>query len=330
MKHVVKKVLKIVGWILGILFLLLIISGIVNAIMLNHESKSLRGAYGKSVPIDGGNVHVDIQGNGKKVVVLLPGLGVAAPALDFKPLINNLKRDYTVVTYEGFGYGLSDDTTKPRTADNIVSEIHQTLAKLGYTKYSIVAHSVSGVYALKYSLKYTNEVEAVVGIDSTVPDQWDYIPEALKSQQPDIRLLTKLVRICGFFGIIRDYVSMDSNLTTTFDKTGYSFTSREKNLINKLTIRNFASDAVLDENNRTNDHIENLTATSKYPSGLPVKIFLARDTIEENPSWEPLHVGQIEKPSAISVVVLEGDHFLYHTQSTTIADGLRSLVAPTE
>ena len=73
-----------------------------------------------------------IQGKGTETVVLLPGYGTPAPALDFKPLIDELSPFYKVVVIEPFGYGLSDVTEKERTTENMVSEIHETLQQLKY------------------------------------------------------------------------------------------------------------------------------------------------------------------------------------------------------
>ena len=328
MKKIIQQVLKVLAWIVGVLIGLLIILGIINSIMTYAESKSVNSAYGQFVEINGGKVHVSVQGTGKKVVVLLPGLGVAAPGIDFKPLVNELKKDYTVVVYEGFGYGPSDDTAKPRTTDNIVAEIHQTLAKLGYQKYSLIAHSISGVYALKYTLTYNNEVEAVVGIDSSVPDQNKLMPENLQKQLPNMSVLTGLFRFAGWAGIIRAYVTIAPNATTAYDRSGYELTGHEKDIINKLTIRNLASNAVLDEMVRSDNDSGGLTANTKYPSETPVKFFLSDQSLDLFPAWKDIHIAQLANPTNTSVVMLNGDHFLYHTQAATIANGLRSLVIP--
>lgn len=34
-----------------------------------------------------------------------------------------------------------------------------------------MGHSIGGIYGLEYAKKYTNEVSAFVGIDSSVPEQ---------------------------------------------------------------------------------------------------------------------------------------------------------------
>ncbi len=114
-------------------------------------------------------MNVFIQGQGEETVVLLPGYGTAAPALDFKPLIDELSPFYKVVVIEPFGYGLSELTEKERSTENIVSEIHEALQQLNIERYILMGHSISGIYGLDYVNKYPNEVSAFVGLDSSVP-----------------------------------------------------------------------------------------------------------------------------------------------------------------
>jgi hypothetical protein len=53
--------------------------------------------------VDGKNMNVLIQGQGTETVVLLPGFGTGTPALDFKPLVEELSPFYKVVMIEPFG-----------------------------------------------------------------------------------------------------------------------------------------------------------------------------------------------------------------------------------
>ncbi|MET4563520.1 pimeloyl-ACP methyl ester carboxylesterase [Lysinibacillus parviboronicapiens] len=67
-------------------------------------------------------MNVLIQGQGEETVVLLPGLGTGTPALDFKPLVEELSPFYRVVVMEPFGYGLSDITEKERSTAHICDD----------------------------------------------------------------------------------------------------------------------------------------------------------------------------------------------------------------
>lgn len=116
-------------------------------------------------------MNVLIQGSGEQTVVLLPGQGTPTPALDFKLLIDEITPNYKVVVVEPFGYGLSDETEKERTTENIVSEVHEAVQQLGLDRYILMGHSIAGLYGATYVNTYPDEVLAFVGIDSSVPNQ---------------------------------------------------------------------------------------------------------------------------------------------------------------
>lgn len=113
-------------------------------------------------------MNVFIQGSGEQTIVLLPGQGTPSPVLDFKLLIDELSPEYKVVAIEPFGYGLSDETEKARTTENIVSEVHEAVQQLGIDRYVLMGHSITGLYGVSYVNSYPDEVLAFVGIDSSV------------------------------------------------------------------------------------------------------------------------------------------------------------------
>ena len=145
------------------------VSTTVNLVMDKRE-KSRTVPYGQRVPVAGGAMNVWTNGRpGRPTIVLLSGLGTAAPALDFAPLIRELD-GYNVIVVEGFGYGYSDMRARPRTVDNITAELHDVLSKLNVEKPFVLAgHSIAGFYTLAYANRYPKEVSAVIGIDPTVP-----------------------------------------------------------------------------------------------------------------------------------------------------------------
>lgn len=93
---------------------------VTNQVMTAVEKKKYT-PVGQLVEVDGRDIHVYIKGRGENTIVLLSGLGTAAPALDFEPLVNELSKNNKVVVLEPFGYGWSDITNKKRAAENIVS-----------------------------------------------------------------------------------------------------------------------------------------------------------------------------------------------------------------
>ena len=131
----------------------MLVSASINLIVSKQE-KSRFAPMAERVSVDGGAMNVWRNGHAGPTMVLLSGLGTAAPALDFAPLVRQLG-DYNVIVVEGFGYGYSDMSARPRTVQNITAELHDVLSKLGAPKpYVLVGHSIAGFYTLSYAHRY--------------------------------------------------------------------------------------------------------------------------------------------------------------------------------
>ncbi len=199
------------------------------------NSKSEQGkiqSYGQLVPVDGKKMNVLIQGNGEETVVLLTGYGTAAPALDFKLLIDKLSPYYKIVVIEPFGYGLSDQTDKERNTDNIVSEIHEALQQLNIDRYTLMGHSIVGIYGMAYVNKYPDEVRAFAGIDTSVP----------KQAGMDVTFPITTFKLLKQSGFSRLMVNLGSDLyaETPFDK-------ETKEQMRMITLKNMFNESTLNE-----------------------------------------------------------------------------------
>lgn len=123
-----KKIVKIFGILVGslVVIVLFIFIGIYanNKIQLKKETKKII-PYGQEVKVENKSLRVQVTGEGEETMVLLPGYLTGSPVLDFQPLVSELSKEYKVVVVEPFGYGLSDDTNKLRSVENLTSELHQ-------------------------------------------------------------------------------------------------------------------------------------------------------------------------------------------------------------
>ena len=109
-KKVRSILLKIIGAIVIAIVLFLAIVYTVNIISSNSEQKRIE-SYGQHVSVDGKNMNVLIQGEGEETIVLLPGFGTAAPALDL--LAEDLRQAQLSLS----------DITGQFTADDLLGEI---------------------------------------------------------------------------------------------------------------------------------------------------------------------------------------------------------------
>ncbi|MFP5182508.1 alpha/beta hydrolase [Bacillus altitudinis] len=311
MKKLLKIMLIVLCTILTVLVVFVASVYVVNLISKEREQGKIE-AYGQKVLVDGKQMNVLIQGDGKETIVLLPGYGTASPVLDFKPLVKELSPYYRVVVIEPFGYGLSDDTDKVRTSQNIADEIHECLQKLNIKKYTLMGHSIAGIYGLEYVNQYEKEVQAFVGIDTSVPKQeTDELPVS------SLQLLNQ----SGFYRLLLK-VNPDQLVMPNVDQ-------QTKDQIKMLTFRNFLNESQASEAENFTNNFKNAERLH-FPKRLPVVFYLADQTEEETPSWKPMHEELMKNVDHGKVVTFKGGHYLHHTKSKEIADDVRGFLSNNE
>ncbi|MEC0244276.1 alpha/beta hydrolase [Paenibacillus chitinolyticus] len=311
MKKLFLILLKVLAVFVIAIVLFLAIVFTVNIISSKSEEGRIK-PYGQSVTVDGKNMNVLIQGQGQETVVLLPGLGTGSPALDFKPLVEELSPFYKVVVVEPFGYGLSDGTDKKRSTENIVSEIHEALQRLKIDRYILMGHSIAGIYGLDYVNKYEHEVSAFVGIDSSAPRQ--YGDKVVESPIP-----SSVITLLKKSGLARLVMKLSAD---PFAALPVDDETKEQMRI--LSFKNFRNPTIVNEIENRNSNFkaaENLT----FPKNLPVIFFLQPDSTGIE-GWSTLHEEQVKDSVHGKVMTFEGTHYLHHTKFKEIAENFRAFM----
>lgn len=301
-------ILKSIGVIAIAIVLFLAIVFIVNMISNKSEQGKIE-PYGQSVTVDGKNMNILIQGQGEETVVLLPGYGTAAPALDFKPLVDELSPFYKVVVIEPFGYGLSDETEKERTTENMVSEIHEALQQLNIDRYMLMGHSIAGIYGLDYVNKYPNEVSAFVGIDSSVPTQ----------PGMDVKFPLKTFAFLEQSGLVRLIKKLSGD-----PYEGLAFDDQTKEQMRIISNKNSNNATTLNEMGNISSNFKGVQHLT-FPKDLPL-IFFIQENNTDVEGWIPLHEEQVKSSVHGKVMTLRGGHYLHHTKSKEIVENLRGFM----
>jgi len=306
MNKFAKRTLLTVTAVAGVIALALTTTTVVNAVATGIESGQIE-SYGQKVAVDGRQMNVLVVGDGPGTIVLLPGFGTAAPALDFEPLASNLARDHRVIVVEPFGYGLSDGTDTERTTANIVTEVHDALVALDVNRYVLMGHSIAGIYGIEFAHRYPDEVTAFVSIDSSVPGQ----------PNMDTEFPIGLFAAAKNLGLARLLSSLGGG---GYDDSFYSAHAQEQ--LGLLSNRNSLSPTYLDEMAHIGRNFENALGTS-FPKDLPVLLFVESDN-EKNPDWLPLHERQASDVTDGTVIPVPGEHYLHHSHAAEIADEFRA------
>ncbi len=299
--------LKAIGVIVIAIALFMAIVFIVNIVCNKFEQGKI-GSYGQPVTVDGKDMNVFIQGEGEETIVLLPGYGTAAPALDFKPLIDELSPFYKVVVIEPFGYGLSDLTEKERSTENIVSEVHEALQQLQIERYILMGHSISGLYGLDYVNKYPDEVSAFVGLDSSVP--------TISEKKIDSSII-RTIKLLKKSGLARLQVKLSDD---PYAELPYDEKTKEQLKI--LKHKNMYNPSQLNEAEMMYENFKAAKNLS-FPKNLPV-IFFIQANHPVTDRWVPEHQKQIKDSVHGKVMTFEGDHYLYRTKAQEIVENFRA------
>lgn len=308
MKKTLRVILIAAAGLVVAIGLFLAIVFIVNMISTQSEQAKIE-PYGQLVSVDGKKMNVAIQGNGEETVVLLPGYGTAAPALDFKLLVDELSPYYKVVAIEPFGYGLSDETEKERSTENIVREIHDALQQLQIDRYILMGHSIAGLYGIDYVNQYPNEVRAFVGIDNSVPTQ----------PGMDVKFPLKAFEFLKKSGLLRLAINVGDD-----PYAALPFDDHTKEQMVMLMKQNANNDTMLNEMKHISTNFKEAQHLT-FPKNLPVLLFIeANNTSVEG--WASLHEEQVKGAVHGKVIELDGDHYLHHTQSKAIAESFRAFM----
>ncbi|WP_434305292.1 alpha/beta fold hydrolase [Clostridium botulinum] len=317
-----KKIIKILRNILIVILALLIIISIVGQVRKYLEENDVK-PLGILVNVDGKKMHIYSEGHGKKTIILMPGLGSVAPSIDFKPLINELKKDFKVVVVEPFGYGFSEETSKERTVENIIDETRKALKKAKIEgPYILMPHSISGVYAQYYASTYPDEVDAIIMLDTTlvktVIEEKDKIDFSFGKKQ------FALATIGNFIGIDRIYYN-------NIYKNQNCFSERDKNDLVKMGVQSSFNKTMKNEADLLLKNCETSNKT-KISKDFPILKFIAIKSVKNinNEKYTKVmnkNISEFKGYTKFSYCVLEGGHYIYYTKSRDIGKEIREFLA---
>jgi len=158
---------------------------------------------GQLFNVFGHRMHIYCTGTGNPVVILEAGL--SSYSLDWSRVQPAISKTTKVCSYDRAGYGWSDPGPKPRTAQEIVKELHQLLLEAGIKgPYILVGQSLGGIYVQLFAVEYPTETAGVVLIDSVNKDMDKKIPqEKLNRFENDLEFYSYLGVLGAPLGIPR-------------------------------------------------------------------------------------------------------------------------------
>ena len=304
-------ILKTITWLVGILALALLAIFLYNRFQIAQESKLIEKPIGQLVEVEGKKLNVYTAGKGKKTLVFLAGLATNAPVLDFKALYSKLEDDYRIVVVERLGYGYSDDGNDDRSLDRQVEQTRKALkaAKIS-GPYVLVPHSIAGLETIHWANHYPEEVEAIIGLDMTMPHT---------EVSDHMDLLFQTFQLGGMLGLARLPIFFDENSSPAI-KSG-ALNDQEKAIFKALFHRRSITQAVMNE---VKDRKKNVETINKEPvPQIPTLIFAAVQKGGEAPKLEEEFVAQ---NAQAKLVTLEGSHYIHDEKPEEIAQQIKDFL----
>jgi pimeloyl-ACP methyl ester carboxylesterase len=152
-------------------------------------------APGKLVDVGGYRLHINCQGQGNPTVVMESGNGNFS--LNWGQVPREVAKFTRVCTYDRAGLGWSDRSPQPRTAHNLVEDLHTLLERSGAEPlYVLVGHSLGGMLIRLYAHEHPDQVAGMVLVDSSHEEQLRRNPEAImRLQRRADRLMNGILRL---------------------------------------------------------------------------------------------------------------------------------------
>ncbi len=345
MNRKVRKLFKTAGIMIAgfaaVIAVFLICLCIYHQAGLRKERSIITHTIGQYAEVDGHNMNIYTEGEGDQTLVFLSGFGTPSPVLDFKPLYTRLSDRYRIVVIEKFGYGYSDEYECDRSVDTIVSQHRQALEALNIEgPFILVSHSAGGIEAIWWAEHYPDEVEAIIGLDSSVPSQYENyrIPEDLNSQKPqDIDACISSMGLYDFFmykiGLIRFMIkpSVLPGLSSP------DLTEEEKEQYSALAFTMYcrgSGAAFQRESIMTSHSLECLreyvnTPVPDIPTLFIVSDGSVMDQIMDPETWIRIHEDYIAEITAGEIVNLDCGHYVHAEKPAETAEIINNFIDST-
>ena len=323
-KKIIKKFILIILIIFLLMLLFVTMLFIYNQVKLKKEAKLIKHK-GEYVEIDGKKMNIYVEGEGDKTLVFMAGANTPAVIYEFKPLYMQLKEKYRIVVIEKFGYGYSDDIDGERNLSTLLRQDREALKKVGLKEpYILCPHSASGLEAIRWAQLYPDEVEAIIGLDMGVPEQFDYQIGSLedaKTETYEERLKDEdfynfwMYTVGGYrlYNIKKVFPILKGDFLTTEEKEEYK-------AITYYWYSQFHKTSMYREGLLTESQLKDFkdVYSASIPD-IPTLQFVSNDSstfsamLGENglDKWKKIHQNYIANLSNASIVYLKCGHYLH-------------------
>jgi pimeloyl-ACP methyl ester carboxylesterase len=167
--------------------------------LVSRRRDARRPYSGEMIEVGGYRLHLTDDGQGEPTVVIIHGAGDCS--YSWMHIRKELSKFTRVITYDRAGMGSSDPGPEP-APEHTIRELYNLLGKTSAPgPYVLVGHSLGGLIARIYAIKYPDQVAGLVFLDST----HEFLKDDAKFKQSFAILgfMLKILRLMSPFGVPR-------------------------------------------------------------------------------------------------------------------------------
>ena len=157
---------------------------------------------GRLVQVGAQRLHVYELGQGSPSVILESG--ISATSVNWRSVQTGIAGFTRVASYDRAGLGWSDPARTPRTAVQIVEELHEMLHVAGIPPpYILVAHSFGALVVRLYAMRHPGVVVGLVLVDPLRPQEWHPLSAEQRRNLRGGAFLSSWGALLARFGVVR-------------------------------------------------------------------------------------------------------------------------------
>lgn len=269
--------------------------------------------------VDGKQMAAYVAGSGEHTIVILSSLSDVCPTVTLKPLADALAENNRVIVLDNFGRGYSEDADTERCTENLVYEVHTALENLGENGSCILMpYHTAGLYAQYYAQVYPEEVEAVIALDTFVPEQ---VQETIRLQDMSVSEYERYIKRVNqvSYHTQRIFVATGfSRMWFNAYRSMYRYSIRQEiEVIEEMWVDKYANRDAIEEAGLAYKNAEKVFG-KEYAEDMPVLFLLAnyscKGKVYGDLDWMQLHKNLISNPDIQKIDVLAGNpYFVYYT-----------------
>jgi len=198
---IIKRIKRIFIGIIILIALVLMIGFIFERISRSTAEKI--DPHGEFADVGGHKLHYYKKGDDGPTVVFESAFDPCGH-LQWYNLQQDISKFATTVSYDRAGLLWSERGNNPKTGDAMAEELYVLLEKADVSKpYIIVGHSLGGIILRSFVSKYPQDVKGVILIDSSCPNEEDFLSEELYTMVSQHRMPSGFLKFANSVGLVR-------------------------------------------------------------------------------------------------------------------------------